>query len=85
MGGLDLVVSSTISTNPTNINFTFSGSALTLTWPGDHLGWIAQSNSVDLGRSNYWFDILGSQSATNLIIPINFGTANVFYRIRYPN
>jgi hypothetical protein len=61
-----------------------SGNTLTLTWPGDHLGWIAQSNALDLSNTNYWFDILGSQSATNLTIPINPGTPNVFYRLRFP-
>jgi len=60
------------------------GNALTFTWPGDHLGWIAQSNTVDLSNSNFWFDILGSQSATNLVIPINSSAPQVFYRLRYP-
>jgi autotransporter-associated beta strand protein len=83
-GGLDLFVASTIASNPTNINFTFSSGTLTLTWPADHLGWIAQSNSLNLGNSNYWFDIVASQSATNIVIPINAGTSNVFYRLRYP-
>ncbi len=83
-GSLNLVVTSTVSTNQTSLNFTVSGGALTLTWPGDHLGWIAQSNAVNLGVTNYWFDILGSQSATNLIIPINQATPKVFYRLRYP-
>jgi len=83
-GGLDLVVTSTTASNPTSLNFTFSSSALTLTWPDDHLGWIAQSNALDLSNSNYWFDILGSQAATNLIIPVNPATPQVYYRLRYP-
>lgn len=83
-GGLDLVVATTISSNPTSLNASFGGSTLTLTWPGDHLGWIAQSNSVDLSNSNLWFDILGSQSVTNLIIPINPAAPQVYYRLRYP-
>ena len=83
-GGLDLVVASTISGSPTSLNFTFSSGALTLRWPGDHLGWIAQSNAVDLSNSNFWFDILGSQSVTNLMIPINQAAPPVFYRLRYP-
>ena len=82
--GLDLVVASTISSVSTNLNFTFSNGLLTLSWPGDHLGWITQSNSVNLGNSNYWFDILNSQSATNLVIPITPATPQVFYRLRYP-
>ncbi|MEI6077047.1 MAG: autotransporter-associated beta strand repeat-containing protein, partial [Verrucomicrobiota bacterium] len=83
-GGLDLVVSSTLSNNPISIGFTFSSGTLTLTWPGDHLGWIAQSNLLNVGNSNSWFDILGSQSTTNLIMPLNPATPQVFYRLRYP-
>jgi len=49
------------------------------------LGWLAQSNSVNLGNSNCWFDILGSQSATNLVIPVSPGNTDVFYRLRYPD
>ena len=84
-GNLNLVVASAISTNPTNLNVAFSNGTLTLTWPGDHLGWIAQSNAVNIANSNYWFDILGSESATNLVIPVNLAATNVFYRLRYPN
>ncbi len=83
-GGLDLVVTSSTSTSPTSLNFGFSSGALTLTWPADHLGWIAQSNAVNLGNSNYWFDIPGSESATNLSIPIKPAVPQVFYRLRYP-
>lgn len=84
-GGLDLVVASSIASNPTNISFTVSSGTLTMTWPGDHLGWIAQSNSVNLGNTNFWFDVPNSQLSTNLVITINPGKANVFYRLRYPN
>jgi autotransporter-associated beta strand protein len=83
-GGLDLVVSA-IASNPVNLNFTFNGSSLNLTWPPDHLGWIAQSNAVSLANSNQWFDIPGSQSTTNLSISPSAGNSNVFYRLRYPN
>jgi hypothetical protein len=82
-GGLDLVV--TVATNPTNINYHLNGSDLTLTWPGDHLGWIAQSNAADIANANDWQDIPNSQSATNLVIPMNPQTTNVFYRLRSPN
>lgn len=83
-GGLDLVVTSTTSSNPTSVNVAYSSGILTLTWPGDHLGWLAQSNALDLTSSNDWFDILGSQSATNLLIPINPASPQIFYRLRYP-
>jgi hypothetical protein len=81
--GIIKVVSS-LPSNPTNISFTVSGGTLSLTWPGSYLGWIAQSNSISLSSTNSWFDIAGSQSQTNLSIPINSSLTNVFYRLRHP-
>jgi len=79
------VVNSPVATNPTNLSFTISASTLTLTWPGSHLGWYAQSNSVNLADTNFWFNIPNSQLATNLVITINPAAPKVFYRLRYPN
>jgi autotransporter-associated beta strand protein len=84
-GGLDLVVTSTTSTNATSLKASLGTGNLTLTWPGDHLGWVAQSNSLDLANPVDWFDILGSQLATNLIINLAPTSPKVFYRLRYPN
>ena len=70
--------------NPTNITYSFSGSSLELTWPGSYLGWYAQSNAVSLMDSNSWFDIPGSQTATNLSITVNPAQPEVFYRMRKP-
>jgi autotransporter-associated beta strand protein len=77
------VVSGT-ATTPTNITYSVSGSTLTLTWPGSHLGWFAQSNSVNLEDTNYWFNISGSETATNLVITMDPTLTNVFYRLRMP-
>jgi autotransporter-associated beta strand protein len=79
------IVNSLIASNPTNMTYTISGNTLTLTWPEDHLGWYAQSNSVNLANTNFWFDIPNSQLATNLVITVSASQTNVFYRMRYPN
>ena len=55
----------------TNITFNVSGSSLSLTWPGSHLGWYAQSNAVDLALTNYWFVVPGSTNTNRVIITIN--------------
>jgi hypothetical protein len=78
------VLASTVAPYPTNITFSVSGSALALSWPATHLGWLAQSNSVNLANSNFWFDITGSQAATNLNLIIDPAQPNVFYRLRHP-
>lgn len=83
-GGSITVLASTIAAYPTNITASVNGNSLSLTWPATHLGWIAQSNSVSLANTNFWFDIAGSQSATNLNVIINPATPNVFYRLRHP-
>jgi hypothetical protein len=69
---------------PTNTTFSFNGTALTLSWPATHLGWIVQSNDVNVANPNFWFDIPNSQNGTNLVITINPASVNVFYRLRHP-
>ena len=83
-GAGNLLVTSPVATNPTNISYAVSGNTLTLTWPGSHLGWYAQSNSVSLANTNFWFDIPGSQLVTNMVISISPAQTNVFYRLRNP-
>lgn len=79
-----LSVQGATATYPTNISFSVTGSTLSLTWPATHLGWYAQSNSVNLANTNYWFDVLNSQNGTNLNITISPEQTNVFYRLRHP-
>jgi hypothetical protein len=78
------VLSAPTATNPTNLVFSISSGTLQLSWPADHLGWYAQSNSVGLANSNFWFDIPGSQMGTNLSITINPSLPQMFYRMHRP-
>ena len=73
-----------VAATPTNLLFSVRSGALTLTWPGSHLGWIAQSNSVNLAATNDWSDIANSQYGTSLGITLNPALTNVFYRLRHP-
>jgi len=82
--GRVLTVMGNVDPTPTNIVYGVSGSTLTLTWPGSHLGWYAQSNSANVASPSSWFDIAGSQAVTNLSITINPAWPRVFYRLRYP-
>ena len=83
-GAGSLRVGAAVATYSTNITYGVSGSVLTLTWPESHLGWYVQSNSVSLTSPSSWFDIPGSQTATNLSITINPALPQVFYRMRLP-
>ncbi len=82
--GSVLKVMGNVDPTPTNIVYGVSGSTLTLTWPGSHLGWYVQSNSANVASPSSWFDIAGSQTVTNLSIPISPALPQVFYRLRYP-
>jgi autotransporter-associated beta strand protein len=79
-----LALSSPIATNPTNISFTVSGNSLNLTWPADHLGWMVQSNSVDLTVPANWHTISNTAAGTNFSITIDPAKTNVFYRLLKP-
>src|SRR5208282_530624 len=45
-----LSVGNATASTPTNLMFSVSGSALTLTWPASYLGWYVQSNSVSVAN-----------------------------------
>jgi len=73
-----------INVNPTNLLYSVSGSTLNLSWPGDHEGWMLQSNSVSLAATNQWFAYLGSTNLTNVSITLSASQSNVFFRLVYP-
>jgi fibronectin-binding autotransporter adhesin len=79
-----LKVVSSMATNPTNITYSVSGDILSLSWPTDHLGWYAQSNSVSVANPSTWYNIPGSENATTLSITINTNQPKVFYRLLKP-
>jgi autotransporter-associated beta strand protein len=81
-----LSVVQTIATNPTNILYTVSGKALTLSWPADHTGWRlqAQTNAPGLGLGTHWADVAGSTNANQLTIPMDPANGSVFYRLVFP-
>jgi hypothetical protein len=84
-GSGSLLVQS-VATNPTNILFSVTGNSLTLKWPGDHLGWILQSqtNSLSSGLGTNWTDVSGSGSSTQAVVNINSANPTVFFRLRLP-
>jgi hypothetical protein len=81
-----IAVASVISTTPTNITFSVSGSTLTLSWPVDHTGWVlqAQTNAPGLGIGTNWGVVPGSASVNQYVTPINRANGSVFYRLISP-
>jgi hypothetical protein len=84
--GIATVGGGILPTNPPPISFTVSGSQLTLNWPAAYLSYVLQSqtNSLNLGLSTNWADVLGSGSSTQAIININPANPTVFFRLRKP-
>ena len=69
----------------TNITTLVSPTNLTLSWPTNFLGWVLQTNSVDLGNSANWGDVPGSQTNRQMTFQrINPAPAREFFRLRHP-
>jgi fibronectin-binding autotransporter adhesin len=79
-----LTVVQTLPSTGTNITFSATGNTLTLNWPTNYIGWLLQSNSVDLANTNYWFTVPGSAATNQVIISVNPANAKVFYRMAHP-
>jgi polygalacturonase len=67
---------------PPNLAWQVNGNQLQLSWPADHLGWLLQMQTNDLGTN--WVDCPGSTNIfqTNLIL--NPANGAVFLRLIYP-
>ncbi len=78
----ELAVQAVTSTIPTNISLVLKEANLALAWPGSHLGWLAQSNAVNVADAAQWHNIPGSELRSNLKIPISPAMEKVFYRLR---
>jgi hypothetical protein len=76
---------SPINSNPTNIVTSVTNNSLYLTWPVDHTGWQlqAQTNSVTVGLSNNWVNVVGSTATNRIVVPVNPANGTVFYRLLY--
>ena len=83
-GSITVLSVVSINPNPTNLNYSVSGNTLHLSWPTDHLGWLVQSNSVNLAVLANWHDVPNSQNATSLTVTMNPADRQVFYRLRHP-
>jgi hypothetical protein len=65
--------------------FSVSGSTLTLSWPSNYVGWILQTNAINVGVSNDWHDVPGSETNSQLAFPMtNPAVTNEFFRLRHP-
>ena len=69
----------------TNVTVLVNGGNLTVSWPSDYVGWILQTNTVDVGNNAYWGDLLPSQTYRQMTFPTTNRTVpKEFFRLRHP-
>ena len=68
---------------PGKIQFSLSGTTLSLGWP-TNLGWALQTNAVGLIATNAWFAYPGSTNVTNVNLTIDQSQTNVYFRLVNP-
>jgi hypothetical protein len=71
-------------TVPTTMSFSLTDSSLLLYWPANYIGCRLESNAVSVTANGAWFTVFGSTSNSQISIPINQISSNVFYRLAYP-
>ncbi|MBW8864995.1 MAG: autotransporter-associated beta strand repeat-containing protein, partial [Verrucomicrobia bacterium] len=86
-GNVLVVPPPTINPLPGPIQFLVSGggSVLNLAWP-TNAGWLllVQTNQLGKGLSTNWVTVPGSDSITNLSVPMSPGNGATFYRLLRP-
>ncbi|MGA2656701.1 MAG: hypothetical protein ABSH34_04180, partial [Verrucomicrobiota bacterium] len=69
----------------TNIAAMVSGRTFTVSWPSNYVGWMLQTNAVDIGNSLDWGDVPGSGTNYQMTFPTGSSTnRREFFRLRYP-
>ncbi|HXP61113.1 MAG TPA: hypothetical protein VN829_11515, partial [Dongiaceae bacterium] len=69
----------------TNIAAMVSGGKVTISWPSNYLGWILQTNAVDVGNGLYWGDVPGSGTNSRMTFTTsNPRSRSEFFRLRHP-
>jgi hypothetical protein len=73
-----------VPTTGTNITVSLNGSMLTVSWPTNYVGWILQTNFMDLNNGAAWGDVVGSETNSQMSWPVNDPTIpRGYFRLRY--
>jgi hypothetical protein len=69
----------------TNLTVLAGAGMVTVSWPSNYLGWILQTNALDLGNSLDWADVPGSPTNWQMAFPTgNPAPPREFFRLRHP-
>ena len=79
-----LSISSSVALEPANVTANFTGGALELSWPSNHIGWRVETNATYLANASAWFPLAGSSATNRVFLPPNSTSSNVFFRLTFP-
>ncbi|HWH71819.1 MAG TPA: fibronectin type III domain-containing protein, partial [Candidatus Sulfotelmatobacter sp.] len=69
----------------TNLTASVTGSQLMVSWPATYVGWILQTNKLNLGNPSAWGDVPDSLTNWQMAFPINDPAIPIgFFRLRHP-
>jgi alpha-L-arabinofuranosidase len=70
-----------VSVASPKLSYVSTAGQLQFSWPADHTGWYLQAQTNSLGTN--WFNLPGSESASQWTVMPNPATGSVFYRLAY--
>jgi len=77
--------SSVLPSTGTNISASLQNGTLTISWPASYVGWILQTNAVNVANQAAWGDLPGSATNQQMTFPAASGSIPAeFFRLRHP-
>ena len=73
-----------LSTAPVPVAKSLSGNLLTLSWPGDHIGWRLQAQTNSGGLTTNWVDVVPAVLTNRITFTVDPAAGSAFYRLIYP-
>ena len=79
------VSSTPVPSTGTYLSASLTASKLTVSWPANYVGWILQTNALDLGNFTAWRDVPGSITNSQMTFPSSDPTTPTeYFRLRHP-
>ena len=70
---------------PTNLAASVTASKLTVSWPSSYVGWVLQTNILDITKPADWHDVPGSLTNSQMSFPSSGPSIpSQFFRLRHP-
>jgi hypothetical protein len=74
-----------VPASPTSVALSATANRLTVSWPPNYVGWLLQTNALDVSNHADWGDVPGSQTNSQMTFPtIPPAPPREFFRLRHP-